>query len=203
MKRIAIFGLAAAAILAIAVTGAFGAAAKLTLKTAKGPLAKNAELLSVSHNVVTVTSKGSLECGTVELKATLEKNTNAKDKGKINTGNNFGGGKEPATECKSSLGSAKFTDTKLPWKLELSAKGTGVVAKARFEGEFTELGGVKCTYEAKKDPLTFATSGALVLKTKEAQFKIQKGSNAACPSEGKLSGEFAVTSGGETVEAEL
>ena len=199
MKRIAILGLAAAALLAVGVTGAFGKAPGLTLSTKKGPLAKGAELKAVSANVVTKTSKGSLECGEDILNWTLSTNGSSKDKGSIVSGENKGGGKN-ANECKSSIGSVKFTDLKLPWALQLSSKGTGEIKKSVIEAEFTELAGAKCTYEGKKARLIFATSGALVLKVAESKYKVVKGSNAACPAEGKLNGEFVVTSGGETVE---
>jgi hypothetical protein len=93
-----------------------------------------------------------------------------------------------------------------PWPTEFTTKGTSTVKgtkKIAFTSTFPAAGGAKCIFEAAKDLSTFKVGGAVELTTKEQLFKLGKGSNAACPKTGLLSGHFTVTSGGETINSSL
>jgi len=206
MKRIAILGLALVAVLALAVVGASAKAPVLTLKTAKGPLAAGAKISEFSSNLITVTKTGTLECEKSTINAQLTTNGATKDKGSATEDLEEGNYEGIKGACKTSLGPAKITASGFPWPLVLSAKGTGEIKgtkKVKFSSEF--LGGpakgIVCPFEASKIKFALVTSGPVKLTVTNQKFKLAKGSNAACPKEGLLSGEFNMTSGGETVEA--
>ena len=78
----------------------------------------------------------------------------------------------------------------------------------KFESVFPESGNIKCIFESGKVADAFKPGAAgsptpVSLVTTNQIFKRGKGSNEACPAEGKLSGTFELTSGGEAIESEL
>lgn len=191
------------------------ASAKTVLigKTANGlPLAKDAEIKATSTNLTFVTSAGNLECSNNVLTGTLETNEAATDKGKITEEQSTG--EEAEGDCKTStgLGRAKIEAKGFPWPTEFTTKGANTIKgtkKVTFKSTFPEAGNVECTYESAKLASTFVPGEAgervpAEITTSNQVFKLsKKGSNAACPKEGELSGTFTATSGGETLETEL
>ena len=214
MKQIRTVGLWLAAMLAVGSALATGASASTVLigRTAKGPLAKGAELKATSSNLKFVTSSGNLECSSNILTGTVTLNESAKDKGTITEESSTG--KEAEGDCKTTtvLGRAKIEAKGFPWPTEFTTKGANTVKgtkKVTFKSTFPEAGNIECIFESAKVSSKF-TVGAhgkpvpVELTTSNQVFKRSKeGSNAACPKEGKLSGTFSTTSGGEVVESEL
>lgn len=212
MKRITVLGLALVALAALAVMGATGASAKekkvLTLSTKKGALKAGAEITDFSSNLITKTKSGNLECEKSTLNWKLASNESATDKGSseedIETGEYEGipGG------CKSSIGAAKVKAELFPWSISVSDNGKGEIKgtkKVKFAAEWVGgVGkGIACAFEASTVKFAITTSGPVKITVKEQKFKVAKGSNAACPKEGELSGEYGMTSEGETVEAKV
>lgn len=207
MKRLSIVGLLVAA-LCLMITGSALAkgATNLTLSTAKGPLAAGASVTASSSNLIFETSAGNLECSSNILEGTVGNNGSKKDKGSITKEESKGG--EAGGLCKTTtpFGAAEISTSNLPWSDEFTSKGVNEVKgkKVSFTSTFPGAGGVKCTFEASKVKSTFKIGGALKITTSKQKFKASKSlSNPQCPKEGTLSGEFSVTSGGETVTSEL
>lgn len=178
----------------------------------KGLLSTGAEVKSSSSNLVFVTSAGNLECTENVLSGTLT--NNAEKKVKANVTSEKSAGKEAEGDCKTStvLGRAKINAADFPWTQELTTAGTGKTKgtkKVLFESIFPEAGSAVCIFEASKVAETFnpgaagsPTAVSLVV-TNQVFKRSKKGSNSACPLEGKLSGTFELTSSGETIESEL
>lgn len=210
MKRMRIMGLSLVAVFAmsaVVVSGA-SAAATLKLKTAgAGVLPVGAGLVASSSDLVFVTAAGNLECSSNVLTGTVALNSSSKDKGNITEESSTGEFEGGACKTTTPLGPALITASGLPWPTEFTTKGTSTVKgskKVTFTSVFPLAGGAKCVYESAKVGSTFTVGGALTLTTSNQVFKVnKKTSNAACPTEGKLSGHFAVTSGGEPVETSL
>ncbi len=209
MRRILVVLVASLCVVSItAVVASASGKAGLTLKTAKGPLVKGQEVTGFSSNLIFTTEKGKLECSENTLIGTVETNGEAKDKGPI-TGEISEGAETEGKEtklCKTGLGPAKIESKHLPWTIEFTSKGTIEVKgkKVTFKSTFPGLGGISCVFEASTVKATFNTSGPVIAKTTSQKFKAnKKESNEACPKEGTLSGEFAMTSDKETIEAEL
>jgi hypothetical protein len=214
MRYIKTVGLLLMAALAVSAALAAGASAKTVLigKTAKGPLVKGDELKASSANLKFVTSAGNLECTSNVLTGTVEVNESKKDKGKITEESSTGN--EAEKDCKTTtvLGRTKIEAKGFPWPAEFTTKGVNTVKgtkKVAFRSIFPEAGNVECIFESSKVTSSF-TVGAhgkpvpAEITTTNQVFKLsKKGSNAACPKEGKLSGTFAITSNGEVVETEL
>jgi hypothetical protein len=214
MKQIRTVGLLLMALLAIGAALASSASAKTVLigRTAKGPLAKGAELKASSTNLKFVTSAGNLECTSNVLTGTVSVNEAAKDKGTITEESSTGN--EAEKDCKTTtvLGRTKIKAEGFPWPTEFTTKGVNTVKgtkKVAFRSIFPEASNVECIFESSKVTSSF-TVGAhgkpvpAEITTTNQVFKLsKKGSNAACPKEGKLSGTFAITSNGEVVETEL
>jgi len=209
MKRMRIMGLSLVAVFALAAMFASGASAKtvLTLKTAKGALAPGAQLVASSSNLVFVTSTGNLECSSNVLTGTVKVNGAAKDTGTVteeaSTGLEGGG----ACKTTTGLGPAVITSSGFPWPIEYKTTGASSIKgtkKIVFTSVFVDAGDATCVYEAAKVASKINTSGVVTQTTTNQVFKAnKKTSNAACPKEGKLSGEFSLTSDGEVVSAEL
>lgn len=211
MKRMRIMGLSLVAVFAMSAVAvnSVSAAAKpkpvLKLVTAKGDLAVGAELKASSSDLVFVTSAGNLECSSNVLTGAITVNNNAsKDKANITAESSTGEFEGGACKTTTPLGPALITASGLSWPAEFTNKGTSTLKgtkKVVFTSVFPLAGGAKCVYESAKVASTFTVGGATELTTSNQLFKYNKKlSNAACPTEGKLSGHFAVTSGGETVE---
>jgi hypothetical protein len=212
MKRISVIALTIAALFAMMAVLASGASAakkptNLTLKTAKGELASGANIKAESTNLVFTTSAGNLECSKNSIEGKVGSNSTKKDKGEIETESSTGSetveGKSGACKTTTPLGSTIITTSHLPWEAIFTDKGVNEVKgkKVSFTSHFS--GGIECTFEASKVKSTFNIGGATTITTSKQKFKLAKGSNAACPKEGTLTGTWAVTSGGETVESEL
>jgi len=230
MKRMRIMGVAIVAVFAMSAVFASGAFATLhlTLKTAgKGKLPAGSVILASSPTLTFTTSAGKLECTTNEIEGITKTNGAATDKGTVEESGvrDFGEEAEPAKLCRTTtpLGPTEIHTHNFPWLIEfktvcaLSTKCTAgvtgenivksvnaTVKKVEFESTFPGAGGAKCFFQSAKPVSTFELNTADVdLLTKEQTFKLEKvKSNAACPKEGKLNGEWEVTSGGETLEAE-
>jgi hypothetical protein len=208
MRRIQIAGLCLVVALAFGAMLAATASAKtvLTLKTAKGPLTAGAEVKAFSSNLIFVTSAGDLECSENTLTGELLTNSGAKDKGKVTSETSKG--KEAGGLCKTSaFGPTEIVSSGFPWPIEFKTKGITKLKgtkKITFTSTFPKAGGAKCTFEASKVEAKFNTSGPVTITTTKQIFKRNKKLSAEiCPEKGELSGEFNLTSHGETVEAEL
>lgn len=160
MTHIRTGGLWLAAMLAVGAALATSASAKTVLigRTAKGPLAKGAEIKASSTNLKFVTSAGNLECSSNILTGTLETNEAAKDKGKITEEQLTG--KEAEGDCKTTtvLGRAKIEAKGFPWPTEFTTKGKNTVKgtkKVTFKLTFPEAGNVECIFESAKVSSTF------------------------------------------------
>jgi hypothetical protein len=218
MKRMKIFGLSIVAVFAMSAVVASAASAKivLTLKTSSGTLKAGDPIKADSSNLIFVTSAGNLECSENELTGTVTTNGEVKDKGSIAAEKSTGAEGGGACKTTTPLGPALIASSKLPWSLELLASGKGKVKgkKVTFTSTFPAAGGAQCAFEASTVNTTFPrlkpkkgeklTFGPLILTTTAQKFKLnKKTSNAACPTEGKLSGEFSMTSAGKTIESEF
>jgi hypothetical protein len=207
MKRMRILGLALVAMFAMGIAASSASAATvLTLETAKGPVEKGANLVASSSNLIFVTTAGNLECTSNVLTGVAEINKAAKDTGKITEESSTG--EEAGKACKTTtgLGPAVIESSGFPWPTTFSTKGENQVKgtkKVTFKSTFPAAGGAVCIFESAKVVSHFPVSKvaqALTLTTTEQIFtKSKKGSNAACPASGKLSGTFSVTSATETV----
>ncbi len=194
----------------VACVGAGGAAAaksELTLKTAGGVLAPGAPLVISSTHVVWQTPAVRIECSTAELTGTLSSNGAAKDLASF--GSALFEGHEIEGACKSNnMGPATFSITGVPWKLEMSKKGTAelkgskkLIATVTFIGRPESP---KCTFEAKSVATSLPTSGAVTITWTEALFtRSKKGNASVCPGEAKVSASWQLSSNGEALEAEL
>ncbi len=214
MRSIKMMGISVLALFAIGafMAGTADATAVLKLSTkGKGLLGAGAAVQASSSNLVFVTSAGNLECSENVLSGTLTNNSAAKDKSSVTSEKSSG--KEAEGDCKTTtvLGRAKITAGDFPWTQELNTKGKGATKgtqKVKFESRFPEAGNIPCIFESKKVAQTFKVGKAgspvpVSLVVTNQIFKRGKGSNAACPTEGKLSGTFELTSGGEAIESEL
>jgi len=208
MKRL-ILAVGCVVVLAVGVGSAVASSPVLTFKTAKGgPLKKGAQLRGFSSNLTFTTKLGNLECEENILIGTVEVNGAKKDHGPITEETSKGDFEGIAGACKTALGPAAITALHLPWSEEFTSKGTNETKgkKIAFTSKFLAgpAKGVECTFETATVKGTNNTSGPVVVKVAAQKFKENKKiSNAACPTEGTLSGEFTTTSEGETIEAEL
>jgi hypothetical protein len=210
MRHTKIAGLFAALLALGAVFAAVASATAkptlLTLKTAKGVLATGAAIKAESSNLIFVTSAGNLECSTNVLTGTVTKNNETKDTGSVTAESSTG--HETDNECKTTtpLGPAEIKSSGFPWPITFTDKGVAEV-KGTKKVIFTSVfpgAGVTCVFEASKVKASFTIGGPLKITTSNQVFKAnKKTSGAACPKEGKLSGEFSLTSSGETIESEL
>lgn len=214
MKRINVVGLAIVALFAMSVVLAGTASAKeaakkdLTLKTSEGPLAAKAPIKAESTNLVFVTSAGNLECTSNSIEGEVKTNNATKDEGPINAESSTGSeeveGKKGACKTTTPLGATLISTSELPWEAIFTDKGVNEVKGKKVTFTSTFSGGTVCVFEASKVKSSFTIGGALKLKTENQVFKInKKSSSSLCPKEGKLTGEWTVTSGGKTVETEL
>jgi hypothetical protein len=197
------------AVLALVLATSLAAASKpnkLTTKTAKGPLTAGDQVVGTSTNLTFVTSAGNLECSLNVITGTDKTNNAAKVEGTITEESSTG--HEEGNLCKTTtpLGPAEIKSTGFPWPTIFTDKGVNEVKgskKVVFTSVFPKAG-VTCVFEASKVKSSFNVGGPTKLQTKNQVFKQnKKTSGPACPKEGKLTGEWTVTSDGETVESEL
>jgi hypothetical protein len=228
MQRIKIMGLALVAVAAIGATAVSSASAVnlLVLRDSTGVVPAGTLLTAASTNLTTVTAAGNLECEHNVLPATLENNNATKVKSKAAEELSFGDYLGIEGACKTSAaGPAIIITQDFPWPEEYKYSGTkkrGEVVvkgnalgtkKVEFVSEFLALEGPKnkCTFTAAKLLSTFpvGVKGSpvpLEFTTTNQIFKLNKkapDTAAICPTEGKLSGNWASTDAHGTVSVEL
>ncbi len=206
MKRMFVVAGVVAAALCLTIAAMAFAKAGLTLKTAKGPVATGQEIKAESTNLVFETSAGNLECTKNVISGPAGNNGSSKDKGSIEHEESTGS--EPGGLCKTTtpLGPTSIAVEHLPWEDIFTSKGVNEAKgkKITFVSTFPNAGGLKCTFEASKVKSTFTIGGPVVIHTAKQKFKAnKKTSGTGCPKEGTLTGEWTVTSAGETVESEV
>lgn len=209
MKRFRVVGLVVVAMFALTAlvgTAVASAPKNLTLKTAKGALAANAQVTGSSSNLIFKTSAGNLECSKNVIEGTVGNNGGKKDSGSITKESSTG--EEAGGLCKTTtpLGIAKIESKNLPWSIVFTDKGVAEVKgkKVAFTSVFPNGGNATCTFETSKVKSSFAIGGPVKITVAKQKFKINKKiSTSVCPKEGTLEGEFSVTSNSETVESEL
>lgn len=204
-RKFVLSGLLVGALCLLISAMAFGAKAGLTLKTAKGAVTTGQEIKAESTNLIFETSVGNLECSKNVISGPAGNNGSSKDKGSITAESSTGGEAGGACKTTTPLGAATITVEHLPWEDIFTSKGVNEAKgkKVTFVSSF-EGGSVKCTFEASKVKSTFNIGGAVTITTSKQKFKAnKKSSGSACPKEGTLTGTWAVTSGGETVESEV
>jgi len=223
MKRIKIMALAAiAAFAAFAVLAgsAFAAKAPLTLVDPAGPVPVGETITAVSHNLVTVTSAGNLECETNELPVKVSINGASKDKGVASSESSFGHFMEIPGACETSLGiPTEILTQQFPWNVEFKPKSGAIevavkgTKKVAFQSTFLypPLGEEnECGLEASKIVSTSpaGTPGhpvALAMTTTAQAFKWNKKQAhkaAICPETGSLSGTWTVEDKNGVVSSE-
>ncbi len=206
MKRLSFVGLLIVALCLVIVATAFSkGATNLTLSTAKGPVTTGQEIKAESTNLIFNTSAGNLECTKNVISGPAGNNDSKKDKGNIEHEESTGG--EAGGLCKTTtpLGPTSIAVEHLPWEDIFTSKGVNEAKgkKVTFVSTFPNEG-IKCTFEAAKVKSSFTIGGAVVIHTVKQKFKAnKKTSGAGCPKEGTLTGDWTVTSGGETVESAL
>jgi hypothetical protein len=206
MRRLTMVGLClgACAISAIAASSASAKKSVLTLSADGMPLAAGAPVTATSTNSVFTTSAGNIECTSTVLSGPLLDNSEKKDKSGAITISQTG--TEPGGGCKTTtafgyavINQATTRKTSfLEWAAFLE-----FVWYWGFYATFPEAEGLKCGYEGKKIENAYNVGGPMLVTDTEQKFKLIKGSNKACPKEGKLSGEAYLTSEGSPVEASL
>jgi len=218
MKRMSIMALGLLAALAMGATLASSASAMtyLTLRTAGGALAVGSSLTATSSNLVLATGAGNVECSSTEMSGKLTLNGKVIDSGTLegwsSNGEEEGGGCHSTT----SFGPAAVEVLYAPFPItfKLSGKGTikatgGDLTKFRLNLFFyNNIPSLQCTYEAEKIAYTLTPGGfgqpvALAPKVSEQKFKLHRPANASCSAVVKMSGNFAMSSGGETLETEM
>jgi len=220
MQRIKIIGLALVAVLAMSAVVASSASAKesknVVLKDKAGLIAAGTVITATSHNLVTTTAAGNLECETAELPVTITKNSATKALGTSSADLNYGNYLGIEGACKTSAaGPAIITTSAFPWSASFSNKGLETekgTKKVTFTSTFLALAPPnKCTFEASKLLSKFAIGkeGApvpLAFTTASQLFKLNKkaaGTATICPTTGTLSGEWTVTDANGVVSVEL
>jgi hypothetical protein len=207
MKRTSIAGLFFAALCLLIVGTAFAKGpTNLTLKTAKGAIATGQEIKAESTNLVFETSAGNLECTKNVISGPAGTNGTKKDAGKIEHEESTGSEAEGTCKTTTPLGRTSIAVEHLPWEDIFTSKGVNEAKgkKITFVSTFPDSGGLKCTFETAKVKSSFTIGGPVVIHTVKQKFKAnKKTSGAGCPKEGTLTGDWTVTSGGETVESEL
>jgi len=214
MKRVMIMALSLVAALAmmVSIASAEGTGPKVTLRTAKGPLVKNQNLVAFSSNLVFSTSAGNLECSKNTITGFAKTNTKEKPSGEITKEESTG--EESGGLCKTTtpFGPASIEAQNLGWKIKFTNKGVVQINSNKgdktvtFVSTFPAAGGAKCAFASKKVLSSFPVSTTpvpLVITTSNQVFKLKAGSTAGCPTEGKLNGTFSTTSNGEPVEVEV
>ena len=210
MRHLKIMGLALVAVFAMSAVAVSSASAKtvLTLRAGGEVITPGTHIVAVSHNLVTVTAAGNLECETDELEEVINTNQATKDKGTTEAGmsRNFGEYLGIPGACKTSAaGPAKITTSNFVWPEELTTKNTNVTKgtkKVTFTSEFLALAPPnKCTFEDAKITSTFKAGAhgsptPLEFTTTGAKFKLNKkvpGTASICPPTGVLGGTWVVT----------
>ncbi len=199
----------AGALVAGAITAAGASAATLTLKTAAGPLPEGAPITASSSDFKFITSGGGqLECDLTSVSGTLANNNAAVDVVSLTSGSFSQGMIGDPCPTTSGLGPAVVEVVNFPWTLSLAANGVVHVTahrRATFKATFSVDGKQgSCTYETSKVTGSDRKTGPLVLDATGQHFSLHRaGSAHQCPASGKVSGQFAFTSAGEVVEAEV
>jgi hypothetical protein len=203
-------GLGVALISVVAAGGPVSAnasASALTLRTAAGTLPAGAPITATSTDFRFVVAGGELACDLTALSGTLTTNSAAHDVVSLASGVFSGETEGSPCQTTSGYGPAVVEVLNFPWTVELGANGLVKVKaqrKATFKATFTKGGKQgSCVYETAKVAGGFSTSGPLVLNATGQRFALsKKGSAGPCPKNGMVSGHFAFSSSGETVEAE-
>jgi hypothetical protein len=171
----------------LATAGAASASKVLQLSTSEGPLVAGQQL-NLGVGSLLETPVGAIECPDGLLVATLLNNNASKDTVSISAGP--ASGKNGAV-CKTStsLGSVEVEVDGLPWTQQFATSG-----KAQLKGHkklgltvtVPLLGGLKCTYEARKIPETFPVTptgitAPLGLSVSNQAFVKSSASNPICP----------------------
>jgi len=231
MKRMRIMGIALVALFAMTAVFSASAFAtpKLTLKTSAGPLAVGAIVKASDPTLTFTVTTGKLECSTNTIEGTVKNNKAATDKGTIFPGGSVNKGTETfGTEtelCKTTtgLGPTEIHTFNFNWEIQFKNKcaaatkcTVGVdgenlvksinatVKKVEFGSRFPGAGNAECFYQSAKVVSKFPlNSTAVTLHTENQKFTVNKTkSNAACPKEGHLNGEWTTESGGLQLEDE-
>ncbi len=220
MHRTKTMGLALVAVMAMSALLAGSASAKesknVVLKDSAGLITAGTVVTATSHNLITTTAAGNLECETAELPVTITKNSATKDLGTSSTDLNYGEYLGIPGACKTSAaGPAIITTSAFPWSASFSNKGIETqkgTKKVTFTSTFLGLAPPnKCTFEAAKLLSKFAIGKEgspvpLAFTTTSQLFKLNKkaaGTAPICPSSGTLSGEWTVTDTNGAVTVEL
>ena len=191
---------------AVSASSASAAKHALTLKTAHGALASSAPIVMSSSEVLWQTPAFKITCSEGKLEGTLGSNAASKDTVSFASALFTGG--EPEEACKTSnAGPAVFSTSNLPWKLELSYKGTARIkasGKVVWSITLPSKASTKCSFEAKGVEGVIPTTGPATIHWSDAVFtKPKKGDPSLCPSEASLSTTWQLSSGGEAVEVEV
>jgi hypothetical protein len=174
-------------------------------------------ITATSTDLTTVTAAGNLECEHNVLPSVLTVNSASKDKSISSEEKAFGDYLGIEGACKTSAaGPATISTSNFPWPMEFTTKGVATVKgtkKVAFTSTFLALEGPKnkCTFEAAKIVSTFPVGKAgspvpVEFTTTNQVFKLNKkapDTAAICPTEGKLSGNWAVTDANGVVSDEL
>jgi hypothetical protein len=119
-------------VLALLATGAVIASSasalvieKATLRTAKGVVAKEAEVKATSTNLVITNTAGKTECGEVAFTGTLTKNEEKTDQLSFPTVTWTGKEAEGACKSTNTRGAVKVTVGHTPWLMNIADHGTG------------------------------------------------------------------------------
>jgi len=181
------------------------AGSTLRLKTATGALAAGAPLRSFSTNLTFNGSNGvSVTCKEAIVTGTLTANEAASDRGQVTAYEAKGNHEVPGACNGGTAGPVLFTSTELPWTLALTAKGAETISgKIDIELMFPHEGNLACLYEAKSLAYSFNLSGPVTSTAEHQSLRGSKPNSGSCPESGEFSGSFALSSNGETVEAEL
>jgi len=181
---------------------AFGRAAVsgLNLSTAKGPLAAGAELRASSSNVRFVSEVGIAECEENTLAGVLANNGASKDVATIAEATFSGNYEGVPGACKSEFGGTVRTNH-LPWGAVLASSGKGELAGKPISVTAV-FPGLECTYETGAIKALNSIRGPVTLTIANQALKAVAGSSTFCPKLAQINGTFALTSEGETVEAE-
>ena len=179
----------------------------VVVKTEKGVLGGGTPIEAVSHNAKLVTTAGNIECTAINLPGMLEETSASIDTGKFTAGAFSGEGEGGACSSTTGLGPAQVSAAGLPWSLSFSINGLVEVkgtSQVTVTSVFPTAGNATCIFESKALKGAFNVGGQMAISLSGQVLKrSKKGSNPACPSEGRLSGSFALNSEGQPIEASI
>jgi hypothetical protein len=224
MKRIKATGGCLCLAIVLGAIGASSASAiDLRLTTAAGPLAKGQEIKLSSSDLLWVSSFGNFECSENVQTGTISENPDEKGaesgnvKGSVTEQRSAGGEAGGACNTTSPLGRVLISFSGFPWSLKFLSSGKSSLKgnpKLVWTQTYPDAGDAVCTYEASTFAGTFPkllpkkgeslVGPAMVVTNSNQLFKLNKKvSNAACTDSVEISGDWNVTSRGETVLPEF